>query len=63
MCSSDLAHAPGCVVTYTMHPEGIGRGSLIAMLERLIVTAREFPGVAFARLYATVAHWVAVHGG
>lgn len=57
------AHAPGGVVTYTMHPECIGRGSRIAMLERLIVTARELPGVAFARLDATVARWVAVHGG
>jgi len=33
------------------------------MLERLIVAARELPGVAFARLDATVARWVAVHGG
>jgi peptidoglycan/xylan/chitin deacetylase (PgdA/CDA1 family) len=57
------AHAPGGVVTYTMHPECIGRGSRIAVLERLILAARELPGVAFARLDATVARWVAVHGG
>ena len=57
------ARAPGGVVTYTMHPECIGRGSRIAMLERLIVAARELPGVAFERLDTTVARWVAVHGG
>ena len=57
------AHAPGGVVTYTMRPECIGRGSRITMLERLIVAARDLPGVAFARLDATVARWLAVHGG
>ena len=36
---------------------------VLPILERLIVAARELPGVAFARLDATVARWVAVHGG
>ena len=37
---------PGGVLTLTMHPEAIGRGSRLAMLERFILAARELPGVA-----------------
>ncbi len=55
------AHVPGGVVTYTMHPECIGRGSRMAMLERLVRTALELPGVAFDRLDAIVGRWTAVH--
>lgn len=32
----ETAHAEGGVITYTMHPEAIGRGYLTAMLARLI---------------------------
>lgn len=32
----ETAHADGGVITYTMHPEAIGRGYLTAMLARLI---------------------------
>ena len=56
------AHAPGGVITFTLHPEVIGRGSRIAMLERLIETARELPGVIFARLDVAVARWIIMHG-
>ncbi len=55
------AHAPGGVVTYTMHPECIGRGGRIAMLERVLRAALEMPGVAFDRLDAIVERWAAVH--
>jgi peptidoglycan/xylan/chitin deacetylase (PgdA/CDA1 family) len=43
------AHAPGGVLTLTMHPQVIGRGHRMAMLERLIehLAAR---GARFARL-------------
>ena len=33
------AHAPGGLLTITMHPECIGRGSRMAMLERFIDAA------------------------
>jgi peptidoglycan-N-acetylglucosamine deacetylase len=55
------AHAPGGVITYTLHPEVIGRGSRITMLERLIVAARELPGVIFSRLDVAVARWIITH--
>ncbi len=54
-------NVPGGVITYTMHPECIGRGSRIAMLERLVVAARALPGVTFSRLDAAVGRWGAVH--
>lgn len=53
-------HEPGGVLTYTMHPEAIGRMSRIAMLERLIVHAEGLEGVVFDRLDAIVAAWEAV---
>ena len=58
------AHAsvPGGLITFTLHPETIGRGSRIAMLERLISAARELPGVVFSRLDVAVASWVVTHG-
>ena len=56
------ANEPDGVITFVLHPECIGRGSRIAMLDRLITTARALPGVHFARLDVTVAHWWATHG-
>jgi peptidoglycan/xylan/chitin deacetylase (PgdA/CDA1 family) len=55
------AHVPGGVVTITMHPECIGRGSRMAMLERLIAGARALGGVAFEPLGEVVARWVAAN--
>jgi peptidoglycan/xylan/chitin deacetylase (PgdA/CDA1 family) len=52
------AHAPGGLLTVTMHPEAIGRGGRMAMLERFIEHARSLDGVAFDRLDAAVARWV-----
>jgi peptidoglycan-N-acetylglucosamine deacetylase len=55
------AHAPGGVVTLTMHPECIGRGSRMAMLERLIAGARTLEGIAFEPLGEVVARWAAAN--
>jgi peptidoglycan/xylan/chitin deacetylase (PgdA/CDA1 family) len=53
------AHAPGGLLTVTMHPECIGRGSRMAMLERFIDTAADLDGVVFDRLDRYVAGWLA----
>jgi peptidoglycan/xylan/chitin deacetylase (PgdA/CDA1 family) len=53
------AHAPGGLVTVTMHPECIGRGHRIAMLEAFIDEARTLDGVAFERLDRYVERWAA----
>ncbi|HET7028164.1 MAG TPA: polysaccharide deacetylase [Candidatus Limnocylindrales bacterium] len=50
-------HEPGGVLTFTMHPEAIGRMSRIAMLERLIETAESLEGIVFDRLDTIVDHW------
>lgn len=50
---------PGGVLTITMHPEAIGRGHRLLMLERFIATARSLDGVAFDRLDQVVERWVA----
>ena len=52
-------HAPGGVLTITMHPECIGRGHRMAMLETFIGEARALPGVAFERLDIVVERWLA----
>jgi peptidoglycan/xylan/chitin deacetylase (PgdA/CDA1 family) len=44
------AHAPGGLLTVTMHPECIGRGHRMAMLEAFIAEAKAFDGVVFDRL-------------
>ncbi|MEO7664683.1 MAG: polysaccharide deacetylase [Candidatus Limnocylindrales bacterium] len=58
-------HAPGGLLTVTMHPECIGRGHRMLMLEEFIAACRALPGVAFERLDACVARWEAdaVAGG
>ena len=43
-------HAPGGLLTITMHPECIGRGHRMAMLERFIDAAAALDGVVFDRL-------------
>jgi peptidoglycan/xylan/chitin deacetylase (PgdA/CDA1 family) len=52
-------HEPGGVLTITMHPECIGRGHRMRMLERFIDTALGLEGVAFGRLDAYVEAWTA----
>ncbi len=50
-------HAPGGLLTVTMHPECIGRGSRMAMLERFIDAAAGLDGVVFDRLDRYVEAW------
>ena len=45
-------HAPSGLLTITMHPECIGRGHRMAMLERFIAEAKSLDGVVFRRLDA-----------
>jgi len=54
-------HERSGVLTLTMHPEAIGRGSRIAMLERFILAARQLPGVVFDRLDHVVERWAAAN--
>ncbi|HJW22592.1 MAG TPA: polysaccharide deacetylase [Candidatus Limnocylindrales bacterium] len=51
-------HAPGGLLTVTMHPECIGRGHRMAMLERFIAEARDLEGVVFDRLDHYVDRWL-----
>jgi peptidoglycan-N-acetylglucosamine deacetylase len=57
------AHAPGGLLTITMHPECIGRGHRMAMLERFIDAAAALDGVVFDRLDRYVERWLASPGG
>ena len=50
-------HAPGGLLTITMHPECIGRGHRMAMLERFIAEARSLDGVVFERLDNYLDRW------
>src|SRR4051794_31534526 len=51
-------HAPGGLLTITMHPECIGRGHRMAMLERFIDAAAALDGVVFDRLDRYVEGWL-----
>jgi peptidoglycan/xylan/chitin deacetylase (PgdA/CDA1 family) len=53
------AHAPGGLLTVTMHPECIGRGHRMAMLETFVGEAEAMEGVVFARLGDYVDGWLA----
>jgi peptidoglycan/xylan/chitin deacetylase (PgdA/CDA1 family) len=50
---------PGGVLTITMHPEAIGRGSRMRLLERFVAEAKGLGGVIFDRLDAVVERWSA----
>jgi peptidoglycan/xylan/chitin deacetylase (PgdA/CDA1 family) len=52
-------HARGGLLTVTMHPECIGRGHRMAMLERFIDAAKALDGVVFDRLDHYVEAWAA----
>lgn len=45
-----LREVPGGTMTLTMHPQTIGRGHRMLMLERLIAFFRSHPGVGFSTL-------------
>ena len=51
------AHAPGGLLTVTMHPECIGRGHRMAMLEAFVAKAQALDGVVFSRLDAYLEGW------
>jgi peptidoglycan/xylan/chitin deacetylase (PgdA/CDA1 family) len=55
------AHVPGGVYDLTMHPQAIGRGHRLVMVERLIEAAKALDGVAFERLGDYAARWRAQH--
>ena len=61
--SAELRYAwerePGGLLTITMHPEAIGRGHRLLMLERFIAAARALDGVVFERLDRVVDRWIA----
>ena len=52
---------PGGVLTITMHPEAIGRGSRMRLLERFVAEAKGLDGVIFDRLDAVVERWSAAN--
>ena len=51
------ASAPGGVYDLCMHPQVIGRGHRLAMVERLIEHMRSFEGVVFEPLHEYAARW------
>ena len=51
------ANAPGGLLTVTMHPECIGRGHRMAMLEQFIGECRKLDGVVFDRLDHYLETW------
>jgi peptidoglycan-N-acetylglucosamine deacetylase len=52
-------HAPGGLLTITMHPECIGRGHRMAMLEQFVDEAKGLDGVVFDRLDRYLEAWQA----
>lgn len=52
-------HSPGGLLTVTMHPECIGRGHRMTVLETFIEECKSLGGVVFERLDHFVDRWVA----
>jgi peptidoglycan-N-acetylglucosamine deacetylase len=55
------ANVPGGVYDLTMHPQAIGRGYRLAMVERLVEVAKGLDGARFERLGDYAARWRAEH--
>jgi hypothetical protein len=55
------AHAPGGVYDLALHPQVIGRGHRLAMLERMIAEMAARDDVAFMRLDEYVRSWREEH--
>lgn len=53
-------HVPGGIVTLIVHPQSIGQGSRIAMLERFIAHCLSKPGTRFARMDQVVSEHLAL---
>ena len=51
------AHVPGGVFVLTMHPQAIGRGPRLAIVDRLIETAKGLDGITFERLGDYAERW------
>lgn len=56
-----VEHCPGGAITLTMHPQVIGRGSRITMLQRLIDHFREHANVEFATMTDTAERFKAAN--
>jgi peptidoglycan/xylan/chitin deacetylase (PgdA/CDA1 family) len=56
-----LKNCPSGIYTLTMHPEFIGRGHRILMLERLVQRFKGHSGVRFSTLRDYAAAWKAAH--
>ncbi|MFN0092235.1 MAG: polysaccharide deacetylase family protein [Acidimicrobiales bacterium] len=54
-------HCPGGVFTLTMHPQVIGRGHRLLMLERFVERARALDDVVFVRMGDYAAAWAAAN--
>ena len=54
-------NAPDGVFDLTMHPQAIGRGHRLVMVERLIEAAKALDGVVFEPLAAYAERWRAAH--
>jgi len=52
-------HEPGGLVMVTLHPECIGRGHRMRLIERFIAEARDLDGVSFNRLDRYLDRWSA----
>lgn len=50
-------HEPGGLVMVTLHPECIGRGHRVRLVERFIAACRELDGVVFDRLDRHLERW------
>ncbi|MFL5680271.1 MAG: polysaccharide deacetylase family protein [Chloroflexota bacterium] len=50
-------HEPGGLVMVTMHPECIGRGHRMRLVEQFIAAAKSLDGVVFDRLDGYLARW------
>ncbi len=55
-------HVQGGILTYTMHPQVIGRGHRMAMLERLIRHILDSGNARFVRMVDAAREWDAAHG-
>jgi peptidoglycan/xylan/chitin deacetylase (PgdA/CDA1 family) len=54
-------NVPGGVFDLTMHPQAIGRGHRLVMLEKLIEAAKTLDGVVFEPLAAYAERWRSAH--
>ncbi|RIK92541.1 MAG: polysaccharide deacetylase [Proteobacteria bacterium] len=54
-------NVPGGVMTITLHPQVIGRGARMLMLERLIQTMQEREGVTFSSMANVAQKWKAAN--